>query len=283
MADNAVKKTDGTCPDGYSEVWVWCIKKTVVNKLTDPLANISLPDLSFTDVSCESALAAMKTLNKSLQSALEAPTRYMNLLKNLVNYPFDVASDLVSSALSAIDAVNQALASAMSAPNDLRNALQSLLNCPLISDTDIGKLAASALDALNAGSGISNALNALKNSLNSTANELLNSLKDTPLDAINNLRNAYNNLLERSGISDLVSLLKQIEQCVEQLCAAYASTESFINRLPTSSDSLLSSAGAAFDSATGKVKQIATSTVTNTSSKLLNAANTVSSLVTLKS
>ena len=82
----AVPKKDGKCDDGYTPVWIWCFKQTVLNKLAEPLQNISVPQ--FTDVGCEAAISALKTINKSVESALEAPRRYMQMMQQLVDYPF---------------------------------------------------------------------------------------------------------------------------------------------------------------------------------------------------
>ena len=276
----AVPKKDGKCDDGYTPVWIWCFKQTVLNKLSEPLQNISVPQ--FTDVGCEAAISALKTINKSVESALEAPRRYMQMMQQLVDYPFDVAQNMVNTALSTIDKVDQAidelLGGAAGAIDALKSAVSHILDCPFLVDTPVGKLAAEILDAINEGAPYDEMLRQLKNELGSTAREALDNARETPTESINNLRDAYDSALKRSGIDELVDNMKKLEQCVEQLCAAYKDVAGFVDRLPKSADSVLESAGAMWDSATGSVKQIAVSTTTDLQKQALKVADDVKSL-----
>ena len=272
----AEKKGPNGCRDGFTPVWIWCFKQTTLDKLKEPVKDIKVPE--FTDPGCEAAISALKTINKSVEAALEAPRKYMNMMQKLIDYPFDVAQNMVNTALSTVDKVNEAinkiLGGAMGPLDELRQAMAPVLDCPCMADTEIGKLAAAIIDAINQDSPIDELLQEFKNECASTAKEALDHARETPTESLNNLRNAYDSALKRSGIDELVSNMKKLEQCVEQLCAAY----DHLSRIPQKVEDTLKNAGAMWDTATGTVKQIAVETTTDLQKQAAKVADDMDAL-----
>ena len=114
------------------------------------------------------------------------------------------------------------------------------------------------------------------------AKEALENAKDTPTEAINNLQKAYDSALKRAGIDELIDNMKKIEECIDSLCSAYKDSQDFLDRIPTSADGLLEKAGATWDSATGTVKRIATTTTTDLQKQAQKVADDLGSLAHLK-
>ena len=280
----AEPKPENGCKEGYTPVWKWCFKTTVIDKLSEPLEEIKVP--SFTDPGCEAVVAALKQLQNSIEAALEAPEKYMKMLKKLVDYPFNVAENMVDTALGALDQVDKAIESLLggvTGPLDkLKSAMEHILDCPFLEDTEVGKLAASIIDAIDSDLPFEGFLSDLKESLSSTAKEALENAKDTPTEAINNIQKAYDSALKRAGIDSLIDNMKKIEECIDSLCSAYKDSKDFIDRLPKSADSLLEKAGATWDKATGTVKRVATTTTTDVQKQAQKVADDIDSLSHLR-
>lgn len=228
MGETAKPKDPGTkkCDDGYYAVWKWCFKQTTLDKLKKPLSDVvDWPEIEWPAggpaAMCKMLYNIYMAAYKSLKQALVLPVKYLNMAKQLVEYPFNLASSLVSSALGFLDRLNSLIDELLSGGeiiNDLKKLCNNILSCPYAADTALGKLAANILDALKVGNSITEYLKELKTTLSGMANDAINQVKEVPLNALNNVEKAYYNLLKQLGIEELIKHADNIAKCIKSLC-----------------------------------------------------------------
>lgn len=215
-----------TCKDGYYAVWRWCFKETTLEKLKKPLTDIiDWPDIPWPPTGpaslCKMLYTVYMAAFKSLKQALILPSKYLEMARQIVNYPFDLASSLVSSALGFLDRINSLIDEILNGGeyiNDLKKLCNSILNCPYAADTAMGKLAAAILDALKGGNPITEYLQELKQQLSSFANDAINQVREVPLNALNNIEKAYYNMLKQMGVEELLKHANNIAKCIKSMC-----------------------------------------------------------------
>lgn len=249
MANHEKPDDSGKCPDGYRILFGnICLKKTVLDKAEEPLKQIKMP--KFTSVACEAALAALKTAVRDVQRVLELPMRYMEMIRNLCEYPFDVAASMIAAAMSSFNEISREIDNILHGNGPigkgleaLKSALEGALDCPLMADTPIGKAAGELLDKIEEGADIQSTLMAFKALLAHKARELLERAAETPTQAINNIVDSYDQALRAAGVDDLMRNLRGLERCMDRACETFKKTQDFLDSLPDSSDGLIEKAG----------------------------------------
>lgn len=226
----AEHKAEGekTCKDGFFPVWKWCFKETTLKKLTQPVTDLAKwPEIPWppTGVSsmCKILYTTFMKAFQKLKEALTLPSKYLDMARQLVNYPFDLASQLVSTALGFLDKlkaiIDDILNGGAGVISDLKKLCNSILSCPYAADTALGALAAKILSALEDGSDLTSYLSEFKNQLAGMADEAINNVREVPLQALNNIEQAYYNLLKQLGIEELIKHANNIAACINSLCS----------------------------------------------------------------
>lgn len=248
------------CKDGYYAIWHWCFKETTLDKLKKPLTDIiDWPDIPWPPTGpaslCKMLYTVYMAAFKSLKQALLLPSKYLDMARQIVNYPFDLAQSLVSSALGFLDRINSLIEELLGGGeviNDLKKLCNSVLSCPYAADTALGKLAASILDALKDGNPITEYLQELKQQLSSFANDAINQVREVPLQALNNIENAYYNMLKQMGIEDLLKHANNIAKCIKSLCTVAELGEKYYALFESATgDGLIKKVEQTFDRAKG--------------------------------
>lgn len=286
----AEPKDPGTkqCKDGYYGVWVWCFKETTLEKLAKPLNDvIDWPDIPWPPTGpaslCKMLYTVYMAAFKSLKQALLLPSKYLDMARQIVNYPFDMAQSLVSSALGFLDRINSLIDELLGGGevvNDLKKLCNSVLSCPYAADTAMGKLAASILDALKDGNPITEYLQELKQELSSFANDAINQVREVPLQALSNIENAYYNMLKQMGIEDLLKHANNIAKCIKSLCTVADLGEKYYALFEsTTGDGLIKKVEQTFDRAAGGFVSAAADTSTELAAKANAAKDSLGALV----
>ena len=290
MGETAKPKDPGTkkCDDGYYAVWKWCFKQTTLDKLKKPLSDVvDWPEIEWpaggAAAMCKMLYNVYMAAYKSLKQALALPIKYLNMAKQLVEYPFNLASSLVSSALGFLDRLNSLIDELLSGGeiiNDLKKLCNSILSCPYAADTALGKLAANILDALKAGNSITEYLKELKNTLSGMANDAINQVKEVPLNALNNVQNAYYNLLKQLGIESLIQHADNIAACIKSLCTISELGEKYYAAFNSmTSDGVVNTVKKTINEGAGKFTAAITDTASEVGGKLDAAKNDLTQLL----
>lgn len=245
-----------SAPEGYVHVFgpLW-ISKTALKPAEEVKKAFSKID--FTNPSCESAMAAMKSISSAVQSAVAMPKQLIDqaqgLLRaatNIVEMPFSAVKEAMDSAMSNLDEINSAINGLMSNASDAKNALMKALECPLLAGSPLGNAIEDVLDAMDSGSGLDDSLDKLKKQLGSQVQEQLDALSETPLQALSNMQDLLDDIMDRYDVNGVMKQLQGIEACVSSACNA----ADVASRLPESSEKILSSINGKLDTATGKIK-----------------------------
>lgn len=260
MPDEPAQKPDnggvqnavnGKCPKGFVHVFgPLCVEQTTLAKIEDAVPD--LPEFDFTNPGCEAALAALKEVTDMVEQAIEMPKKLMKMADELIEKPFDAAQDIVDNALGVIDAVSAMIDEFLAGPagliNELKQSIESMLACPFIADTPIAKTAAALLDAMDEGADYHDLLSSFKNMLSSAAKEQINKVKDVPLSALGDIEKLYNDMIERSGVGELIKKAQDLEQCVRAACNLLEVAA----RVPTAAADFIEQLGGKFNETTGK-------------------------------
>lgn len=245
---------NGTCPKGYRFVYGdLCVSETTLEKTG--LDDITVPEVpEFTDFACESAVSLLNNAASALEDALEVPYRLIRMAEKLLDYPADLARDAIDGALSALGGINDAIDDLMSSPNSLLSALERALDCPFIADSPLGSSIGGMIDSLNEGQNLAkDQVDMLKSSVNSSASEVIDSVMEGPTGMLSSLSEQYDSLIRTLGIEQYFTTLHQLEQCVDDLCALYRSSQDFAKRLPKSTDELAASINGVYDKETKRL------------------------------
>ena len=172
----------------------------------------------------------------------------------MIEKPFNEAQKAVTSALGVIDEINRTIDDMLSGATgmlgDFKRALEKMLACPFIADMPIAKTAAALLDALDAGNPITDMLSDFKSQLSNAAKEQLDQIKEQPLSSLNNLQQMLDDMIERSGVQDLLKQMEQLYECVRAVCDMIQVAK----RLPKTPGEIMEGINAKIDEATGKLK-----------------------------
>lgn len=250
MAGNH-KAVNGKCPEGFVHVFgPLCVEQTTLAKIEDAVPD--LPEFDFTTPGCEAALAALKEAADSIEQALAMPKKLMGMARALIEKPFGAAAGYVDRTLGILDDLNSMIDEFFSGPasllGDFKRSLESLLACPFIADTPIGGSAAALLDAIEGGLPHEALLQSFKNQLSSAAKEHINKAKDMPLSALGEMEKLFNDMIERSGVGDMLQKAKDLEQCLRAAC----NMAEVAARAPTAAATVIEELGGRWDAATGK-------------------------------
>lgn len=242
---------NGKCPEGFVHVFgPLCVEQTTLAKIEDAIPD--LPEFDFTNPGCEAALAALKEVIDTIEQALEMPRKLMRMAQELIEKPFDAAADIVDSTLGIIDDISSIIDEFIEGPaslvDDLKRSLEAMLACPFIADTPIAKSAAALLDAIDNGLPYDALLQSFKNQLSSAAKEYINKAKDMPLSAFGEMEKLFNDMIERSGVGDLLQKAKDLEQCLRAAC----NLAEVASRVPTAVATFIEELDGKWDAATGK-------------------------------
>lgn len=242
---------NGKCPEGFVHVFgPLCVEQTTLAKIEDAIPD--LPEFDFTNPGCEAALAALKEVIDTIEQALEMPRKLMRMAQELIEKPFDAAADIVDNTLGIIDDISSIIDEFIEGPaslvDDLKRSLEAMLACPFIADTPIAKSAAALLDAIDGGLPYDALLQSFKNQLSSAAKEYINKAKDMPLSALGEMEKLFNDMIERSGVGDLLQKAKDLEQCLRAAC----NLAEVASRVPTAVATFIEELGGRWDAATGK-------------------------------
>jgi uncharacterized protein YjbJ (UPF0337 family) len=265
---------NGKCPEGYTHVFgPLCIEQTTLSKIDEAIPD--LPDVDFTDPSCEAAIAALKSVANTLQQVLDMPQKLMGMARELIERPFDAAEKMVSNVLGIFDELEKAIDDVLSGPmgalGEFKQALEKMLACPFIADTPIGKAAAALLDAIDDGLPIDELLQDFKGKLKSAVKEQINAVKDMPLSALSSLDKLFNDMLERFGVEDLIKKVRDLYKCVEAVCDMVKVAK----RLPKSAEGFLESINGTIDETTGKLKAAVVKTANKTEQAAKDLADSI--------
>ena len=241
------------CPEGYTRVFgPLCIEQTTLAKIDEAIPD--LPEFNFTDPGCESALSALKSVADTVKKALETPQNLIKMAQSMIEKPFNEAQKAVTSALGVIDEISSTIDDMLSGATgmigDFKRALEKMLACPFIADMPIAKTAAALLDALDSGNPITDMLSDFKSQLANAAKEQLDQIKEQPLSSLNNLQQMLDDMIERSGVQDLLKQMEQLYECVRAVCDMIQVAK----RLPKTPGEIMEGINAKIDEATGKLK-----------------------------
>lgn len=242
---------NGKCPDGYIHVFgPLCVEQTTLSKFEEALPD--LPEIKITNKVCESVLASLNSVLKSVEQALEMPRKLKRMAEELIEKPFDAAEDMVNNTLGVLDDIGAMIDDFLSGPgafiNELKEALEGILACPYIADTPIGKTAATILDAIENGLPYTQMLSSLKSQLSSAAKGYIDRVEDIPLSKLSDMETLYNEMLERSGVNDLLKQAKELEKCLRAVC----NLAELGARVPDEVEKIVESLGAKWDEASGQ-------------------------------
>lgn len=286
-----------TCKEGFYPVWRWCFKETTLQKLKEPLKDVfEWPDIPWPPTGagalCKMLLTTFMAAFKALKNALAIPSKYLDMAKQLVKYPFDAANDIVNSALGFLDkldtlvnslikdALGGLTGSAGGLLNDLKTLCNSVLSCPYAADSDIGKIAASILDGLKSGSDITGPLKELRNALAGAAKDAINSVKEVPLQALNNIEQAYYNLLKQLGVADMIKHANNIAACIRSMCTIMDLGEKMYAKFQSlSADGLVKTVEKTLDKASSGFVNALTETGSEVAGKIKTAQSNLTNLL----
>lgn len=241
----------GKCPEGYVHVFgPLCVEQTTLSKFEEAVPD--LPEFDFTNPGCEAALAALNDVIQAAEQALEMPRKLMGMAAELIEKPFDAAQDMVDRTLGVLDDISAMIDDILSGPgaliSDFKRALEGLLACPFIADTPIGKTAAAILDAMDEGLPYDQMLSSFKNQLSSVAREYIDKARDMPLSKLNDMEKLFDEMIERSGVGELLKKARDLEQCLRAAC----NMAEVAARVPKAVETILDELGAKWDEASGK-------------------------------
>lgn len=257
------KAENGKCPEGFKHVFgPLCIEETTLQQVDDALPDLPKIDFSFTNPTCESALAALNAIMGSIEQALEMPTKLLNMARSLMERPFDDLQNLVGTAMGFVNQITDILDDLVNGVSGvldpLRDALESVLSCPIIADTPIGKAAAMILDALDQGISITGLVDQYKQLLMGAVSEVLGAIKKQPMAAIDNLQKLYDRALDEAKVNELMDMARKLLQCVKATCDMIKVGKRMKGIYDeTSLDDLWKKAGGVKDEITGKFKKAA--------------------------
>lgn len=241
----------GKCPEGYVHVFgPLCVEQTTLAKFEEALPD--LPEFDFTNPGCEAALAALNDSTQMVEQALEMPRKLMGMARELIEKPFDAAQDRVNKILGILDDISSMIDGFLAGPGaligDLKRSLEALLACPFIADTPIGKTAAGLLDAIDGGLPYDQLLSSLKNQLSSAAGEYIDQARDMPLSKLNDIEKLFDDMIERSGVGELLQKARDLEQCLRAAC----NIMEVAARVPKAVETYMEELGGKWDEASGK-------------------------------
>lgn len=273
MAGNQ-NAVNGKCPEGFVHVFgPLCVEQTTLDKIDDAIPD--LPEFDFTNPGCEAALAALKEVTSTIEQALEMPKKLMKMGKDLIEKPFDAASKIVDNVLGIIDEISSIIDDFLSGPGsllkDLESSLEAMLACPFIADTPIAKSAAALLDAIDGGLPYDEILSTFKNQLSSAAKEYINKAKNVPLSALGEMEKLYNDMIERSGVGDLLQQAQDLEQCLRAAC----NLAEVAARVPKKVETFIEEIGGKWDAATGKFTAVFVKPVTESAKAAKELADSI--------
>ena len=292
------KEGSTTCEEGFYPVWKWCFKETTLQKLKEPIKDVfEWPDIPWPPTGagalCKMLYTTFMAAFKALKNALAIPSKYIDMAKQLVKYPFDAANDIVNSALGFLDkldtlvnslikdAIGSLTGSAGGMLNDLKSLCESVLSCPYAADSELGKLAASILDGLKAGTDITGPLKELRNALAGAAKDAINSVKEVPLQALNNIEQAYYNLLKQLGVEDMIKHANNIAACIRSMCTIMDLGEKLYAKFQAvSADGLVSTVKKTLETTTDKASSGFIDALTETGSEVAGKIKTAQTNLT---
>lgn len=274
-----VEAQNGKCPDGYRFVYgKLCVSETTMEKTG--LDEITVPEVpEFTDFACESAVSLLNGASQALAAALEVPYQLIRMAEKLLDYPADLAKEAIDGALNALGGINDAIDDLMSGPEGLLDALEAALDCPYIADSPLGKSLGGMIDNINDGKDLAqDQVDTLKNSVGSAANEVIDGVMEGPTGMLSKISDQYDALIKALGIEDLFNTLADLEECVENLCALYRTSEDFVKRLPKSSDEVAKSINGTYDREKRRLTTTVVEAKNATQQTAKDASNELSSL-----
>lgn len=265
---------NGNCPEGYIHVFgPLCVEQTTLSRFEEALPE--MPEFDFTNPGCEAALAALNEVIQAIEDALQTPRKLMAMARELLEKPFDAAKSMVDSALGVLDDLKAMIDDLLAGPgsliNDFKRALESLLDCPIIADTPIGKIAAAILDAMNNGLPYDQLLSEFKNKLSSVAKGFIDKIKEMPLSKLNDLERLFDEIIERTGVGDLLKKARELEQCVRAVC----NMVEVAARVPETVETIIEEIGGKWDEASGKFTAILVKPATETAQKAKEVADSL--------
>lgn len=201
------------------------------------------------DLGCETLLGLYDTAWHTIDAMLQAPLELLALADGLLAYPFEQAGQLLDQALALADFLTFDLS-----VSGMLHTLTKLLDCPFVADSPLGAQLAGAIDMLErTGNLPAEAVGTLQNAMRSRVGGLLDQVRDTPVGALSTLDDAYDALLERSGVQGALSELRALENCLREACAGY---DALAGALPGSSDDILASIRGGVDAAGNVVTDV---------------------------
>lgn len=202
--------------------------------------NMALPTSA--DLGCETLLGLYHEAYGRIARLLKAPLELLALADSLLGYPFDLAERLLDEALALADFLKFDLA-----PAGMLDALNKLMDCPFVADGPLGARIAEAIDTLTeTGDLPSQVASSLQSAVAGRVGGVLDKVRETPAGALAQLNDAYDSILERSGVNDSLRALRDLEACLRNACAGY---DSLAQGLPGSSEELLASMRGKLDEA----------------------------------
>ena len=214
---------------------------------------VSFPD----ECACRALLAQYRSILSELKRLLKRPKRLLREIKDMLDYPFNRASQILNEYLNALPNLLK--------PNlgiqELLRSLERILDCPILADSALGQMAAAAIDAIQAGlKDITGIVNQLKNAASQGAGDVLQKFKSMGDNTIGALQKKYDALLDSLGITALLRMLGQLEQCFANLCQAWAAAHNTANKviayLPDDSTSIWEALGKKYDAVHDKIVDI---------------------------
>lgn len=263
----------GFAPDeNYTRVFgPLYVQNSYVEKFKDILPDI--PDIDFSEISCQSAIAALKGASDMLEDVLAMPNELMSMARDLINKPFGDAEKIFDAAMSVINNIEAEIMSILSGPGAVigkfQAALESMLDCPFLADSAIGKEAAGLLDIMNAGGSIMGMLGGFQSQLKAAAMDQMNAIKKIPLSKLDELQNMFQSALDDLGVGDLINGINDLASCVAAVCSA---GEAALEGVKGAAD-FLSGINGKFDEVTGKLTGAVVKAANDTEQAAIDFAN----------
>lgn len=183
-------------------------------------------------MSCEQLYSLWGQNLDKLAGMINYPRKLLRRVAALATYPFQRGISMLEDYSNMLKAAAMDFAGdALSFMNSVHRALRRMLDCPFLADM-FGAQIAAILDALNAGAAIQaifGMFDSLKNAIVSRVRGVLDKFAAVARNTVSSLTDKYKKLLDTMGVTALMQMLSDIQDCIGAMCGAYKAVKPHVD------------------------------------------------------